>query len=79
MPADWSYHGQIGAESCGAKAQKPAAQGDALGKALELRAIYCEAADKRMFTSMLSPNYDRAHFNHFHLEVTTEVKWRLVR
>jgi hypothetical protein len=43
-----------------------------------LRAIFCEADEKRLFTVMLSPNYDKAHENHFHLEVTPGVKWRLV-
>lgn len=43
-----------------------------------IRAIFCEANDKRLFTVMLSPNYDKAHENHFHLEVTPQVKWRLV-
>lgn len=44
----------------------------------ELHAIFCEANDARMFTSQLSPNYDAAHKNHFHLEVRPEVNWRLV-
>lgn len=44
----------------------------------ELHAIFCEANDARMFTSQLSPNYDAAHKNHFHLEVRPEVSWRLV-
>lgn len=44
----------------------------------QLRAIFCEADQDRLFTSMLSPNYDAAHKNHFHLEVRPDVKWRLV-
>jgi hypothetical protein len=39
----------------------------------------CAAADAHLFTTILTPNYDRAHYNHFHLEVTPEVKWHLVR
>ncbi len=46
--------------------------------AQELRAIFCDADDLRLFTSMLSPNYDQAHENHFHLEIRPEVRWRLV-
>jgi hypothetical protein len=45
--------------------------------AKEIRAIYCEAADDRLFNSMLGPNYNKAHENHFHLEVTPDVKWRM--
>jgi hypothetical protein len=43
----------------------------------DLRAIYCAAKDRRIFTSMLSPNYDADHKNHFHLEITPRVKWRI--
>ena len=45
----------------------------------ELRSIVCEAADQRLFTVILTPNYNRAHANHFHLEVTPDVTWHLVR
>ena len=47
-------------------------------EAKTLRAIFCEANEKQLFTVMLSPNYDKAHENHLHLEVTPNVKWRLV-
>jgi hypothetical protein len=47
--------------------------------ARELRAIVCEAAAQHIFTSILTPNYDRAHKNHLHLEVTPGVQWQLVR
>lgn len=70
------FGGKIGSESCGPKARAPHPK---TAEALELRAIYCDAAAGRMFTSMLSPNYDRAHHNHFHLEITPDVSWRMVR
>lgn len=47
-------------------------------QAKTLRSIFCEADEKKLFTVMLSPNYDAAHANHLHLEVTPGVKWRLV-
>lgn len=46
--------------------------------ARELRSIYCEAASKRLFTTQLGPNYDKPHANHFHLEITPGVTWRMV-
>lgn len=70
------FGGQIGAPSCGAKAPPPK---PSTPRSRELRAIYCEAAEARLFSSMLSPNYNRAHFNHLHLEITAKVKWRIVR
>ncbi len=70
------FNGRIGAETCGpgAVAPDPATQ-----EARELRSIVCEAADARLFHSILTPNYDRPHFNHFHLEVTAGVRWFIVR
>lgn len=64
----------IGAPPCasGARVEPPTAE------AAELRALFCEAARERRFTSMLSPNYDRAHHDHLHLELRPGVRWRIV-
>ncbi|AUX19558.1 hypothetical protein SOCEGT47_000090 [Sorangium cellulosum] len=61
--------------AAGRRARGPAA--DAATR--ELRSIVCEAADQHIFTSILTPNYDRAHRNHLHLEVTPDVQWHLLR
>ncbi|MBX3204706.1 MAG: extensin family protein [Labilithrix sp.] len=47
--------------------------------ASELRKIACEASDARLFNVLLTPDYNWAHRNHFHLEVTAGVRWTLVR
>lgn len=70
------YRGAIGEPSCGPNAQSPSPPSD---EATRLRAIVCEAVEARLFTSVLTPNHDRAHANHLHLEVTPGVPWRLVR
>jgi hypothetical protein len=62
------------APSCGDKA--PPILPDT-AEAREIRDIFCQASDRRIFSSMLGPNYDKPHKNHFHLEVTPGVKWRL--
>ncbi|HEY1556693.1 MAG TPA: extensin family protein [Kofleriaceae bacterium] len=68
------FHGHIGGATCGDHA-KP----DKVTPAsTELRAILCEAVDKRLFNVVLTPNYNKPHRNHFHLEVTAGVKWFLV-
>lgn len=64
------FHGGIGQKPCGPKAP---------GNPTPLRALYCEAADAGLFNVMLSPDYNWAHRNHFHLEVTANVRWTLVR
>jgi hypothetical protein len=68
------FKGRRGSKTCGDKARKvkdPAA--------IELRAIVCEAVEQHLFTVTLTPNFNRAHKNHFHLEVTPLVKWFWVR
>jgi hypothetical protein len=47
--------------------------------AIELRAIVCAAVDKDLFNVVLTPNFNRAHRNHLHLEVTRDVDWFMVR
>lgn len=64
------FHGGIGQKPCGPRAPKNPS---------ELRGLYCEIADASLFNVMLSPDYNWAHRNHFHLEVTAGVRWTLVR
>jgi hypothetical protein len=74
LDVDKHFNGAIGAATCGDKA----APQPATKEALELRSILCEAVEKRLFNVVLTPNYNRPHKNHFHLEVTEGVKWILV-
>jgi hypothetical protein len=68
------FHGAIGDKTCG----DGAAPHPVTEKATELRAILCEAVAARLFNVVLTPNYNKPHHNHFHLEVTAGVKWFLV-
>jgi len=68
------FHGAIGAKTCG----DGAGPHPATDKAKELRAILCETVTAHLFNVVLTPNFNRPHRNHFHLEVTTGVKWFLV-
>lgn len=74
LDVDRDFHGRIGAKTCGDDAKPKPATPDAL----ELRAILCETAAARLFNVMLTPNFNRPHHNHFHLEVTSGVKWFLL-
>jgi hypothetical protein len=76
LEVERDFHGIPHAPPCGPEAAAPKSASDA---ARELRSIVCEAADQRLFTSILTPNYNPAHLNHFHLELTPNVAWRLVR
>jgi hypothetical protein len=68
------FHGRIGAPTCGPRAgPRPTSPESA-----ELRKIFCDAADARLFNVALTPDFNRAHRNHFHLEVTAGARWFVV-
>lgn len=68
------FHGRRGRKVCGEKAPKGKTEA-----ARELREIVCTAMDQGIFSVILTPNFNRAHRNHFHLEVTAGVKWLMLR
>lgn len=68
------FHGKIGDKTCGDGAGPHPATADAK----ELRAILCEAVDAHLFNVVLTPDFNRPHRNHFHLEVMAGVRWFLV-
>jgi hypothetical protein len=70
------YHGRVRSQTCGKRQVAPKPPTPA---AKELRSIVCEAAEAHIFNAVLTPNYNRAHVNHFHLEVKAGVSWFLVR
>jgi extensin-like protein len=72
---DDDYHGRRGSRSCGPNARPPRPRTE---KAVVLRALLCEAVDRHLFNVVLTPNYNRRHHNHFHLEVTAGVRWFFV-
>ena len=74
LDVDRDFHGAIGARTCG----EGAAPRPATDAALALRAILCDTVDARLFNVVLTPNYNRPHKNHFHLEITAGVTWFLV-
>ena len=69
------YHGRIGAASCGKRARprRPTA------KTTALRAIVCEVAAQYLFNVILTPNFNRPHRNHVHLDLTAGKRWFIVR
>jgi hypothetical protein len=68
------FHGAIGAQTCG----DGAAPRPVTDKATELRDILCTAVAQHLFNVVLTPNFNRPHRNHFHLEVMANKKWFLV-
>lgn len=66
------FRGRIGDKTCGDSVR----EGDT-PEARELRSIVCESNDLGVFTYVLTPNYNAAHFDHFHMEIRPQVKWFL--
>jgi hypothetical protein len=74
LDVDRDFHGAIDAKTCG----EGAAPKPVTAEALALRAILCETVERRLFNVVLTPNYNKPHHNHFHLEITAGVGWFLV-
>jgi hypothetical protein len=68
------FHGGIGRKTCG----EGAGPRPVTPEGTELREILCTAVDRRLFNVVLTPNYNKPHRNHFHLELTEGVTWFLV-
>lgn len=64
------FHGRRGAAVCGPDARVPDSR-----DARALRAVACEAARRGVFNVVLTPNFNSAHRNHFHLEIARDVSW----
>jgi hypothetical protein len=69
------FAGRRHAPVCG-----PKAAAGATAEARALRQIVCRSDERRLFHVLLTPNHDRAHRNHFHMEVRPDgVKWFLLK
>jgi hypothetical protein len=66
------FQGHIGDKTCGDGAYLPESP-----DAKELRALVCEATDLGVFTYVLTPDYNAAHVDHFHMEIKPGVRWFL--
>ena len=66
------FRGQIGDKTCGSDVKTPDSP-----EARELRSIVCESADLGIFTYVLTPNFNAAHADHYHMEIKPGVRWFL--
>jgi hypothetical protein len=67
-----NFHGHIGAKTCGDGVAEPDNP-----DARELHGLVCEALERGVFTYVLTPNYNAAHADHFHMEIKPGVRWFL--
>lgn len=61
------FHGKVAQATCGAGAAKPIPDSAA---ARELWSIFCQIVATEAFDSGISPNYNAAHFDHVHFDLT---------
>lgn len=71
LDVDKDFDGKLDAPVCGPRVSRPPATPN--GRAL--RSIVCTAAEMRLFQSILTPNFNRAHKNHLHIELVVGVRW----
>lgn len=64
----------IGSRTCGLGAPPPPTE-----HAAELRGFVCDLHALGLFKLILTPHYDAAHADHFHLEVRRRTRWRLTQ
>jgi hypothetical protein len=66
------FQGKIGDPTCGIGVRA----GDT-PESREIRSIVCECSDLGIFTYVLTPNYNAAHADHYHMEIKPGVRWFL--
>ena len=76
LVVDSDYVGRVGAKTCGLRAQQPPAGNE---HAAAIRSLVCDTAKERLFHLFLTPNYNRDHHDHVHVEVRRDVQWFLVQ
>jgi hypothetical protein len=70
---DW--HGAIGGQTCG----KGLTLAPSTKRSWRLRAILCFTAKAKIFNLILTPNFNEAHHDHFHLEIKRNSKFSFVQ
>jgi hypothetical protein len=65
LDVERDFHGGIGEPVCGPDATAP----DDVEAAILLRNIVCDVVRRGLFHHVLTPNYNAAHRNHFHLDI----------
>jgi hypothetical protein len=70
---DW--HGEIGGQTCG----KGLTLSPSTKRSWRLRAILCFTAKAKIFNLILTPNFNAAHHDHFHLEIKRNSKFSFVQ
>jgi hypothetical protein len=79
LEVERDFHGRIGRGMCAGAAGAGEGPTPPSPAATELWGFVCEAASRALFNVMLTPNYNAEHRNHFHLEITPDAGWMMVK
>lgn len=79
LEVERDFHGRIGRGMCAGVEGPGEGPLPPTPAATELWGFVCEAARRALFNVMLTPNYNAEHRNHFHLEITPDAGWMMVK
>lgn len=79
LEVERDFHGRIGRPMCAGGERSGEGPSPVTPGATELWGFVCEAARRALFNVMLTPNYNAEHKNHFHLEITPDAGWMMVK
>lgn len=72
LERDWQ--GEIGAPPCGPEARLD----DPSDESVRLRNLVCDIARARLFDTILTPNHDRAHHDHVHMDLRRSARSAII-
>jgi hypothetical protein len=75
LSVERDFQGTIGEPVCGDGARVRA---ELSSEATTLRDLICEVARAGLFHHILTPNHDRAHRDHFHLDIARGARQRII-
>jgi hypothetical protein len=69
------FHGELGTPVCGPESRVL----DETPEAIALRSLICDIAGRGLFHYMLTPNHDRAHHDHLHVDIKRNATRSVIR
>ena len=75
LSVERDFQGAIGEPVCGDGAR---ARAELSSEAATLRDLICDVARSGLFHHILTPNHDRAHRDHFHLDIARGARQRII-
>jgi hypothetical protein len=75
LVVDRDFKGRVGTKTCTDAVRR--APRDPVSA--ELWGFACDAAEHAIFNVILTPNFNKQHKNHFHVEITPDAAWMLIK